>query len=458
MPEVTHTALQGLLSEIRGGTHYPVYLLHGDEFLYKSAFKALLDTILPISHQALNYEPLEGDRVGFHEVVERLNTFPLIPSPKVVAVHGAQVFYASVAADEFLSKSKEAYDGDNFERAARYLLHVLSLAGVKVENLKDGSWARLFDKEFGKSDDVDGKALAETQWVDDVIQFCLREHMTMPDGQDDAGTLNEAIARGYPENHYLVLTTELVDKRRKLYKTIKKKGVVLDCSMPKGDRTAEKRQQQDALRRYMKEALGSSGKTLGREAFEVLYEKVGPELRRFSIELDKLVSFVGDRKEISSSDVEEASKRTKEDPIYEMTNAIGDRQAVRALFYLGSLLKGGMFSLQALSAVSNQIRKLLLAKDFVQGRHGRDWRPNLDYRVFQKKILPQLQRHESDLLTAKAHPYALYMTLKQSDNYTLEELVGALETLLETDKRLKRSGGQDARVVLERAVLQICGG
>jgi hypothetical protein len=48
------------------------------------------------------------------------------------------------------------------------------------------------------------------------------------------------------------------------------------------------------------------------------------------------------------------------------------------------------------------------------------------------------------------------MTLKQSHNYTLEELVGALEGLLDADIRLKTSG-QHAKVVLENATLRICG-
>ena len=270
------------------------------------------------------------------------------------------------------------------------------------------------------------------------------------------GRQKSAISGGYPETNTLVLTTDLVDKRRKLYKTIKKKGVVVDCSVPKGKGTADKRQQQEALKHHMTSALGSAGKTLARGTFEVLYEKVGPEMRRFSSELDKLVSFVGDRKEILPSDVEEISKRTREDPIYEMTSAIGDREATRALFYLDSLLKGKVFHLQVLAAAANQVRKLLLAKDFVRGNYGRHWRPDLRYAAFQKSILPQLQKCESGLVTGKAHPYAVYMTLKQSDNYTFEELTGALEILLDADLRLKRSG-QDPKTVLERAILRICG-
>ncbi|MBW1896622.1 MAG: DNA polymerase III subunit delta [Deltaproteobacteria bacterium] len=451
MPEVTHNALPKLLAEIKGGTISPVYLLHGDEFLYKAAFKSLLDALLPARDQGLNYEPLDGDKENAYRIVERLNTFPLIPSAKVIAVHGTKAFHSLVAADEFLRKSRDAYEMKNFEEAARYLLYVLSLAGVSMEDLRDGSWTRVFDKELAGSVDMDG-----TPWVGEVVAFCVKERITISSDQDDAEVLNDAILKGYPETNHLILTTDIVDKRRKLYKTIKKVGVVIDCSIPKGDRKADKQKQQDALKHHTKAALTPARKMLAPGTFEVLYERVGSDMRRFNSELEKLISFVGDRKEILPSDVEEVSKRTKEDPIYEMSSAIADRDWGKALFYLHSLLKNNIHPLQVLAAAANQVRKLLLAKDLVRGKYGRGWRQGISYGAFQKTVLPQLQEHESGLLAGKAHPYATYMTLKQSDNYTFEELTSALETLLDTDVRLKRSG-QNPKLVLERAVLQICG-
>ena len=41
---------------------------------------------------------------------------------------------------------------------------------------------------------------------------------------------------------------------------------------------------------------------------------------------------------ISVADVESVLKRTKKDPIYDLTNAIADRQIEKALFLLNSLL------------------------------------------------------------------------------------------------------------------------
>ena len=108
-----------------------------------------------------------------------------------------------------------------------------------------------------------------------------------------------------------------------------------------------------------------------------------------------------------------------------------------------------------LAAIANQIRKLILAKDFIHTRSESGWRKDLTYAGFQKTVLPDLEKREPDLLTNNAHPYAVYMTFRQSDNHTMRELTSALEFLLDADIRLKTSG-QDAKMVLEQGILRIC--
>ena len=69
-----------------------------------------------------------------------------------------------------------------------------------------------------------------------------------------------------------------------------------------------------------------------------MLEMTGFDLRTFSSNLDKLISYVGDRTEISIDDVETVLQRTKKDPLYELTNAVSERNAPQAIFFLDSLL------------------------------------------------------------------------------------------------------------------------
>ena len=78
----------------------------------------------------------------------------------------------------------------------------------------------------------------------------------------------------------------------------------------------------------------------------MLHEMTGFDLRTFSGNLEKLVDYVGARQEITAADVEAVLNRTRQDPIYELTGALADRNPEQALFFLDSLLADGMFSLQ----------------------------------------------------------------------------------------------------------------
>jgi DNA polymerase-3 subunit delta len=404
--------------------------LYGDEFLHRSAFKSVLNALIQPDHQDLNYEAIDGEGENVYEIIQHLNTFPLIPSAKVVAVHGTRIFYSAVVMDDLLGRSKEAFEMEDLEESARYLLYTFSMADVSLDDVREGDWKGISDKKLRERFEQEDNS----GWLGQVIAHCIQEKMVVPVHQDDADVLNDAILSGYPETNYLVLTTDLVDKRRKLYKTIKKIGVVVDCSVPKGDRKADKDRQQAALKTHMKKILKEVGKRMASGGFESLYEKIGPDMRSFDSELEKVVTFVGDRDEILPADVENTHK---------------------ALFFLDSLLRSSIHQLQVLAVVTNQIRKLILAKDFIHSEYGNGWRKDLSYAAFQKMILPKIEEREPDSLAGSAHPYAIYMTLKHSDNYTSEELMGAMELLLDTDIRLK-SSGQNAKVVLEHAVLGIC--
>jgi DNA polymerase-3 subunit delta len=217
-------------------------------------------------------------------------------------------------------------------------------------------------------------------------------------------------------------------------------------------------------------------------------------LRTFCNNLEKLINWVGNRVEITIKDVEAVLQRTKRDPIYEMTNALADRKTESALFFLNSILSSGIHPLQVLAALVNQVRKLLLAKGFINSPQGKDWQGACPYAYFQKVILPAIVEYDrklldlmdkwqtmlitepdlqktgkskkgkktrnkasTDLLIAKTpkNPYPIYLLLKKSDGFSQDKLISAMEALADVDKKLKTSS-QSPKLVLEKAILSIC--
>jgi DNA polymerase-3 subunit delta len=287
----------------------------------------------------------------------------------------------------------------------------------------------------------------------------------------------------------------MVDKRRGLYKTLNSEGLIIDCLVPKGARRADRIAQEAVLAERKDAILGAGQKTMNQAAFHALYEKTGFDLRTFSSNLEKLVSYIGDRREISIEDVESVLPRTKIDPIYELTNALAaDRNPEQTLFFLDSLLSSGIHPLQAFAAMINQIRKLLLVKDFVTSPYGGNWQAACPYDYFREQIIPDVVAYDGELvdqldrwqamLDEKADPqgsetsakkkkkksktdtdlliaknpkntYPIFQLFKKSERYTKEELLEAVDSLDKADKQLK-SSGQKPKLVLENLIISIC--
>ncbi|MDM8551007.1 hypothetical protein QUF72_13050 [Desulfobacterales bacterium HSG2] len=489
MPEINYKELNSHLRAVKKGNFSPVCLIHGEELLCKRAFDALLDALIPASERGMNYEPVDNDNV--YEAIERVNTFSLLPGTKVVALRDSQIFYSKQNESSFLEKAKAAYDGKEMKKAAKFIASLLGILSLTFDDVNDKA-------SRTQNLNLDLDEFGDDRWIDEIIAFCVDNRISVAAVKDNAGDLQKAVEKGFPEGNHLIITTDMGDRRRKLFKVIDEKGVIIDCSVPKGSRMADRKEQEVVLGERMREILSQSGKTMDRNAYQAMYEMTGFDLRTFCNNLEKLVSYAGTRKKITVADVEAVLKRTKQDPIYELTSAVSDRNTQDALFFTKSLLSAGFFPLQILGAMTNQIRKVLLAKGFTESPHGKAWNPRLQYYQFQDSVMPAIREYDrilSDLLAewnqtlskqeeaddgkkkkkgkkkgkkkskppatelqvAKnpRSPYPVYLMLLKSERFTKEELFDAVERLSEADLKLKTSS-QNPRLVLERVILHIC--
>lgn len=394
-----------------------VFLLFGEEVIYKNALERLLDLLVPGSERQFNYEPLEGLEENVIQAIQCMNTYSLLKHTKAVGLLDTHIFHSgATGSDE------------------------------------------------PKSTNTAGRGV-------------------------DA--LTEAVADGFPQGHHLIITAETVDKRRRLFKVLSENGIVVDCSVPKGDRRVDRQAQEAVLSEKSQKILAENEKTMNRAAFAALCEMTGFDLRTFLNNLDKLIDFSGDRREITVEDIEFVLERTKKDPVYEFTNALAARNMERALFFLKSLLSDDFHPLQIMTAMINQIRRLLLLRIFIEERVTDIWRSDMPYQIFQKQIMPIAQEHDQNLrLQAKAwdeilnpdqdsgqvkkkkkmqkaetdllvapnpnSPYPIYKLLQRATRFSKEDLLRALETLSRADMLLK-SSGHSPRSVLENAIFNICG-
>ncbi len=485
MSVISYKDLKGYLNGIDDRQYAPVYLLFGEELLYKTAFNELLDTMIPPSTRGLNYEPVEGANEHIPEAIQQVNTYSLVNEKKVVAICDSKIFYSKQDTGKIIGKIKEDCDNKNFKKAAKQFLSLLGVLNVSLEDAIETD---------GKKMLISGDRITGNEkWLDDLIDYCRDNGLRVPGSADNSKVLELAIEKQFPTQNHLIITTDLVDKRRTLYKAINKIGMVIDCSVPKGNRRADQVAQEAVLRERAQELLKKYGKTIDNAAYPHLFELTGFELRTFSGNIEKLIDYTGDRKRITIQDIRAVLKRTKQDPIYNFSNAITDRNLDDALFFMNSLLAGHDIGhpLQLLAAITNQVRKLLLVKGFTESSLGKTWFSGCQFRDFEKKVLPAVIQYDenlsgrlkdwdrmltdeiaagagktkkkkkqaSDLLIVKnrKNAYPVFQVMKKSEQFTKRGLVDILEKLCMADQKLK-STGQNSKIILEETIIYICHG
>lgn len=448
-------SLESVLKDISKGQGASCYLLYGDEdFLVEEALGKLVDALIPERDRDLSLFVMDDESTGVDPVCEALLTPSLIPGPKVVLLPKTRLFYSKTSLPELVRKIADSAETD-LPSAARAFMIFLDLSGWTLEQLRDDGWKRLTDEQWR---DIAGGAGGEDRekWLPRVVEYCVGQG-TMTERHRAGGTdiLEELLSSGLPEGHCLVMTADSVDRRKRLFKVVSEKGVVLPFI-----RTRSEARQRSLMMESLREKLARRGKTLTSEAWIVLGKKTGFRLRDSAEALDQLITYTGDRTVIEPVDVETVIGRTRDDSVFDLTEALVGKDLRKALASLSDLLYQNVHHLVILAMITREVRFLFHGKLFLDtGRIG-GFRADMDYGPFQRAVYPAVKGLEAELGKGKSlasqHPYVVYNALRNSTRFSYGELMGHLELVLAADAAMK-STGQDPRLLLERLLIEICG-
>jgi DNA polymerase-3 subunit delta len=220
----------------------------------------------------------------------------------------------------------------------------------------------------------------------------------------------------------LLLEAGRVDRRQRWAKLVGARGVVRSCAPP--SRPAE-------LRGWIESRIREEGKRAERGTSTALLEQVGPDPDRLSSEIKKLVSYTGERTKVTPEDVARASGSDRPHAIFELTDAIGSRDRVRALRVLQRLLSQGEPPLALLAGLANHLRRMLRAREC----------DPLEPATVQRAL--------------GVHPFAARKLVEQVGRIDRERLRFTLEVVARTDRALKGAAPLRPERAMERLVLAI---
>lgn len=155
------------------------------------------------------------------------------------------------------------------------------------------------------------------------------------------------------ESTVFLFVEEAVDKRSKLYKAVSKLGRAVEfCE-----------QKEDLLVRWILNRLAKENKNITKEVMQLFLSKTGTSMGNIDRELEKLICYTMGRTVITAEDVEAVTTEQVTNKIFDMVNAIAEKNQRRALDLYYDLLTLKEPPMRILFLITRQFQILLHIKD-----------------------------------------------------------------------------------------------
>lgn len=159
-----------------------------------------------------------------------------------------------------------------------------------------------------------------------------------------------------PETTHIIFKEDEIDKRNRLFKKVKSLGYFAEM----------KRQTEADLERWVVTILKKEQINLTRSTLAYLFETIGTDMNTIRNELDKLISYMGDKKVLEPSHIDAICSRQISGQIFAMIDAISskNRKLTFRLYYDLIALKEP--PLRILFLITKQYLQLYQIKEMLQ--------------------------------------------------------------------------------------------
>ena len=262
-----------------------------------------------------------------------------------------------------------------------------------------------------------------------------------------------------PQNSILIFTVKgPVNIRKPIVKSIDRVGRYVNFEKLEESSSI----QRDPLFQSVSKQLAQSDKQITPSAFNFLRTQVNNDTHRFFEEINKAISFVGDKTQISERDIRNLVSPTSSDTIFDLTDSISNRNVNQGLSSLHNILSDGEAPIKINALITRQIRLMVQAKLVLKNNAINFDARRITYQDFVSRLFQPLSKQMAGDLPKtttvnllKQNPYVAYKIIQKITRFEEEELIGFLEKTLEADIQLK-SNSIPAEYILEQLVCDLC--
>jgi DNA polymerase-3 subunit delta len=155
------------------------------------------------------------------------------------------------------------------------------------------------------------------------------------------------------ETTYFVFVEQSADKRSRLYKAVTAKGRAVEF----------KTQDEAVLKRWILGFLKKENKNITEKDLNFFLDKTGTDMENIRAELEKLLCYCMDKDVISAQDIEEICTKQVNNQIFDMINAIAQKQQKTAMTLYYDLLTLKEPPMRILYLITRQFNMLLQVKE-----------------------------------------------------------------------------------------------
>lgn len=186
------------------------------------------------------------------------------------------------------------------------------------------------------------------------------------------------------------------------------------------------------LKQWLAKTVENQGGKIDSGTADKLIFSVGNDLWRLAGEVSKLICY---DKQITPESIALLVKPKIEAKIFDLVDAVGQKNGSRAIFLARILEEKGEDPLYLLSMINYQFRNLLLVKDFID---------------INPQYSPQTISHKLNL-----HPYVVGKSLRQANNFSLSQLKDIYHRLQDFDFNIK-TGKIKSSLAIEILIAELC--
>lgn len=449
-----------ILQEIQKNKIFPVYLLCGEEsFLIEGTLKQMLNHLLTPDTRDFNLTFLEDANITIREILSQADVYPVMSDWRVVIVRDAPFFKVQQRITPItIVRNAFKVEITNPQKSISTLAKLLEVSSQQIAE-NHLNYANAVDSLF---DELGTKLTDEERgFLERLPQIAqqLDTYPTETEDTDDVAVLLEWLQGDLPKNSVLIFTVQgPVNERNQIVKAIEAVGRYRSFDPVEAGQSLNR----DPLYKKVSDKFAEFDKQITPRAFSLLRTRTGGDMHTVAEAINKIVNFVGDKRQIDEQDVRNMVTQNTFDSIFDLTDAIGKRAIGQALKSLHEVLASGQEPIPLNATIARQFRFALQAKLIAERKELRTIHSRMPFREFTENIFQPLAKEVGGILpnTAthnilKQNPYVAYKIFQTLNAFTIDELVNALEKSLDVDAQLKTTN-PDATRILEQFVCELC--